>query len=517
MKDSKVEYLVFDEIIRDLVVSIKGRVLLLDELTDEKEIKEQTQEMVNSLKDGIRQLEEAAYQNASAETEIKQLKEQLNNTLELNNILEESAKIQNQTLEELTTQLDEQGKKLSDQEKKLAEEKQVNAKLVNDLRTIANDNTQEAAFNAEIEKLKSDLEKANSEIKQYQQEINTIRKDNFVAISELTECQKQLEAAEDISTRPEYIALKNQLAPFESAQSENKALKLRLLALEHELENHKENVDANSKRELIEANAKIEKLSQELSNTEKLVSILHSKNEQSSTVLEENQKLKDQILDLQIALQSIMKAQEETESKFRGKFALSSEDCVNLYETLSSARSRLEHSLENKDLYKKVCDSIVLFENSNAIHQIATVGHVYNPVVHKVVKTYLYSELPDNTIISEVSSGLTCGEKLIHKARVAIVKSRFVCTDCGNYCKPHEYFCPKCGLELTSPDGAGKRTLVQLPMEPNLILPLIDAFIKQSNVDEARKLLNKLSQEHPGDLEISKRQNLFELAERVKL
>ena len=143
------------------------------------------------------------------------------------------------------------------------------------------------------------------------------------------------------------------------------------------------------------------KLEEELSNTQKIVLMLREKVSQLSETENEKIKLKQQISDLEDTLKTVMKSHEETLNKYKDKFALTSEDCVNVFETLTMAESRLEHSVENKDLYKKVCDTLILFKKTNAIQQILSIGQIFDTDLHRVVKTYKSDLLPDGIIVKK--------------------------------------------------------------------------------------------------------------------
>jgi hypothetical protein len=152
-------------------------------------------------------------------------------------------------------------------------------------------------------------------------------------------------------------------------------------------------------------------------------------------------------------------------------------------------------------------------QKSNAIQRILTVGQIFDPKTHKAIKSFRSEFLPDNTIIFEENPGFVSGTRLIQKALVWVGKSSFVCQECKNPCRGHDFFCPKCGLELTAPDGTSKRDLSLHPTSVDQNLPLLDELIKQNNFKSASALIRHIAREHPDNSEIIKRQNLLTKAE----
>ncbi|HQB83321.1 MAG TPA: hypothetical protein PLR50_07495, partial [Candidatus Rifleibacterium sp.] len=134
--------------------------------------------------------------------------------------------------------------------------------------------------------------------------------------------------------------------------------------------------------------------------------------------------------------------------------------------------------------------------------------------IHKAAKSFKSDFLPDGIIIHEETPGFVSGTRLIQKALVWVAKSLFTCGECNSSCRPHEYFCPRCGLELTAPDGTSKRELPAYPAKIEVNLPLLDELIKQGNLKAAVALANLISRENPGHPELLKRQALLQKAER---
>ncbi|MFA7146751.1 MAG: nucleotide exchange factor GrpE [Candidatus Riflebacteria bacterium] len=502
------KYLVFDEIIRDLLVYLKGQVPLLKNRENSADTVSQIAEITTALRSSVDKLEEASYDNISVEKEVKALNDKITS------LTEQNTKIKND-LTEKSEHLKEALKDVSAKSDELAEEKQLNKKLLKDLDNLKTDldKAKEADSSKDIEILESQLSDVKDTLANSEAKCKKFKEEASAKELELTHVKKLLEESENLENRPEFTALKSQLAEFEKTRAENRDLKVKVSILEQELASNK--VTQESLAEANEVRTHNIKLEEELSNTQKIVLMLREKVSQLSETENEKIKLKQQISDLEDTLKTVMKSHEETLNKYKDKFALTSEDCVNVFEALTMAESRLEHSVENKDLYKKVCDTLILFKKTNAIQQILSIGQIFDTDLHRVVKTYKSDLLPDGIIVKEENPGFICGDRLIQKAKVCISKSKFVCSDCSNLCRPQEFFCPKCGLELTSPDGASKRLLTPLPNDIKIAIPLIDKLVKQGNLKGAKTYLEAVAKEHPANPDIEKRQTLLAMTEKA--
>jgi hypothetical protein len=159
-------------------------------------------------------------------------------------------------------------------------------------------------------------------------------------------------------------------------------------------------------------------------------------------------------------------------------------------------------------------ESIGILEKSNAIQKVFTVGQLFDGKIHKAARSFKSDFLPDGIIIHEESPGFVSGNRIVQKAMVWVAKSLFTCGECNSTCRPHEYFCPKCGLELTAPDGTSKRELPAYPAKIDINIPLLDELIKQGNLKAANALATLISRENPGHQELLKRQSLLQRAEK---
>lgn len=181
------------------------------------------------------------------------------------------------------------------------------------------------------------------------------------------------------------------------------------------------------------------------------------------------------------------------------------QEILFMFELMQNLLEKLPSGSEYKDLRNRTEQALKLLEKSNSLEVIPTLGHAYTEEIHKVVRAFSSSVIDDGTIVSEMSRGFRLRNQILKKPLVWVVKSRFRCTSCSAQCRPQDYFCPKCGLEICAPDGTPKRRLPPLPVTTDLILPLIDSFISQNQIEKAKSLLDQLGQEHPNDPELLKR------------
>ena len=80
-------------------------------------------------------------------------------------------------------------------------------------------------------------------------------------------------------------------------------------------------------------------------------------------VLREKEQLEQRVLDLEATLKSVIKTRDTSSNRSGDKFVFTPEECVFLFETLSTTTSRLVNSLENRDVYMRSKESIGILEN----------------------------------------------------------------------------------------------------------------------------------------------------------
>ena len=511
------KYLAFDDIVRNLLVYLKGQVPSLSAKDSREDVLKQIQSMTFTLRSTIVQLEGAAFHDPRNTEDYQNLEKELRAIMQTNAKLEESLFLEMNKTQELREKAAEHAKALELERS----EKTKLEKLISTLREeieklqnspsvkvevpVADESALEALKN-EIVELETALNKAESTNQQMRQALQNKE-------IELSRSKDALMDAMKLD-KSEISDLKSQLISTEQLKTENATLKKKIAELERDLavlpssEVFRNNIAA--------ADAKIKFLETALASAQEELKNLRS-NMTASTpeaILREKEQLEQRVLDLEATLKSVIKTRDTSSSRSGDKFAFTPEECVFLFETLSTTTSRLVNSLENRDVYMRSKESIGILEKSNAIQKVYTVGQIFDGKIHKAAKSFKSDFLPDGIIIHEETPGFVSGTRLIQKALVWVAKSLFTCGECNSTCRPHEYFCPRCGLELTAPDGTSKRELPAYPAKIEVNLPLLDELIKQGNLKAAVALANLISRENPGHPELLKRQALLQKAER---
>ncbi len=543
----------FDEIVRNLLVYLKGQVPSLNSKDSREDVMRQVQSIAMTLRSTIVQLEGAASSDTRNSDEFQNLQKELSSLKSTNAKLEESLFLEMNKTQDYSEKLTAVKNIQEVSEKQLKQyEEQIN-KLQKDLEILGKQKIQEIQVPTIDESLYQDLKQQIADLE------NALAASNSI----IAELQNQPPAAIDQSVFDE---LKNEIVRLESIVSKDsetiKNLRQALQNKEIELSKNKDIVTEliesgkTAKTALQQQQAELEKavrtnkthleriaeMERELKNlpsldvyqnnmaaTEAKIKYLekalleaqgdNQKLRQSETFRNaaafqnEKQQLEQRIIDLEATLRNVIKSRES--SSRADKFAFTPEECVFLFETLSTTANRLSQSPENRDIHARSCDSIAILEKSNAIQRIPTVGEFLDLKVHKPAKSFKNDFLPDGIIIHEESPGFVSGTRLVQKAVVWVGKSVFNCNECHNICRAHEFFCPKCGLELTAPDGTSKRDLAAHPTFIDLNLHLIDILIKHGNLKAATALTSFISKEHPDNPELAKRKALLLNAENA--
>ncbi|MDN5278814.1 MAG: GrpE [Clostridiales bacterium] len=523
------KHLAFDEIVRNLLVYLKGQIPSLSSKTTKEEILKQVQNITFTLRTTIVQLEGAAYHDprgteeyAHLEKDLEALKQtntkleeslflEMNKTQELNErlfSLNKDLDAKREELEQLTKELENTRKKIEELEKspkEIIKEVQVPVEVPVEVQVPSVDQSQLNELKetiAELETRLSKTDETNNNLKQALQNKEI----------ELTKAKETLVQAMELD-KSEIENLKSRLADADAMTNENTTLRARIGELEAELKSLPS--PEVFKNNIASAEAKISYLESALrESNEALKEFQENDRKRNPEILiQEKEELQQRIIDLEATLRSLINARES--SSKAEKFAFTPEECIFLFETLSTTANRLSLSPENRDIFQKSKDAINILQQSNAIQKVLSVGQIFDPKLHKAVKSYRSEFLPDNTVLYEENPGFISGNRLIQRALVWVGKSSFTCGECKNPCRSHEFFCPKCGLELTAPDGTSKRDLSMHPtdVEPNL--PLLDELIHQNNYKAANALIKHISREHPDNPEITKRQNLLIKAENT--
>ncbi|HNW10317.1 MAG TPA: nucleotide exchange factor GrpE [Candidatus Rifleibacterium sp.] len=511
------KYLAFDDIVRNLLVYLKGQVPSLSAKDSREDVLKQIQSMTFTLRSTIVQLEGAAFHDPRNTEDYQNLEKELQAIKQTNAKLEESLFLEMNKTQELREKAAENAKALELEKSENAKLEKLISSLKEEIEKLQNspaakievpiaDESALEALKNEIVELETALSKAESINQQMRQTLQ----------NKEVELSKSKDALMDAMKldKSEISDLKSQLISTEQLKTENATLKKKIAELERDLavlpssEVFRNNIAA--------ADAKIKFLEAALANAQEDLKNLRG-NMASTTpeaVLREKEQLEQRVLDLEATLKSVIKTRDTSSGRSGDKFVFTPEECVFLFETLSTTTSRLVNSLENRDVYMRSKESIGILEKSNAIQKVYTVGQIFDGKIHKAAKSFKSDFLPDGIIIHEETPGFVSGTRLIQKALVWVAKSLFTCGECNSSCRPHEYFCPRCGLELTAPDGTSKRELPAYPAKIEVNLPLLDELIKQGNLKAAVALANLISRENPGHPELLKRQALLQKAER---
>ncbi len=525
------KYLAFEEIVRNLLVYLKGQIPSLSAKNTKEEVLKQVQNITFTLRTTIVQLEGAAFHDPRGSEEYKDLERELNALKATNTKLEESLFLEMNKTQELSErlfklntdfdtrrqQIEKLEHELEDTRKQLSQAPTQTREIIKEVQVpvevpveVPIEVQVPAADNNLVEELKSEIASLENQLARTGDTTNNLRQALQNKEIELSKAKETLMEAMKMD-KSEIETLKAQLAQIDQTKAENLSLREKIAALEAELASLPS--PEVFKNNIASAEAKISYLESALKeateNLAKYKDTLEKRNPEK--LLSEKEELQQRIIDLEATLRSIINAREN--SSKGEKFSFSPEECIFLFETLTTTANRLSLSPENKDIFQKARDAINILQKSNAIQKVLCVGQIFDSKVHKAVKSFRSEFLPDNCIIFEESPGFVSGNRLIQKALVWVGKSSFICQECKNPCRSHDFFCPKCGLELTAPDGTSKRDLIMHPTTVEVNLSLLDELIRQNNFKAANALIKIITREHPDNPEIIKRQNLLIKAE----
>lgn len=521
--------LAFDDVARNLLVFLKGQVPSLQNKTNKDEIMRQIQSIVFTLRSTIVQLEGATFEGGNGGQDTTELENTIEDLKKENAKLEESLMVERSAVKDLKNQLTD----IRDSMDCFDDEK-FNMQDVLHKQKIDNERLRK-----ENEKFRTEYDKIKTEFYNLQAKFDTTttvpKVDESVVIklkAELTELEstlsesqtkeaslkqalqnKEIEVSKAKDALMEALAnhanLQNQLQSFELVKHENQNLKKQVVDLQNDLkllpskEEYQNNISSMTTKlkflqdSLFESQTELKKAQDQLSA------------ENPNGIAKEKAVLEQKVTSLEATLRNVIAAREADAAKAKNNFIFNPDECIFLFQTLTSTVKRLQESLENKDVYLRSKESIAILEKAKAISKIQTIGQQLDSRVHKVTKAFRADFLPDEMVIHEESAGFVSGQKLIQKAVVWIAKSKFVCTECGKVSKPHELFCPQCGYELTAADGTTKRDMPPFPTTLEVNLPLLDELMKQGNVKASTQLMAIISKVSPNNPEVVKKQAIL--------
>ena len=529
----------FDDVARNLLVFLKGQVPSLTNKSNKDDVLRQVQSIIFTLRSTIVQLEGATYSENFGGQDQSELLNQIDELKKHNAKLEELNIIEKNKVKELSEQLANSTlSEFSDNEREAYEDVLHKQKIDNE--RLRKENIK---FKGEYERYKAEYEKYREEHDKLKAQIEN---DSLIPMVE-----------ESV-----VIKLKAELAELETSYNESKtdvaALRQALQNKEVELNKSKDAIlDAmnHEKTEVERYRTQLEdynvikaenaNLRKEVENLQRDVNLLPSKEEYQNNMtsmatklkfleeslfnsqtelkkaqellsednpnglLKEKATLEQKVANLEETLHNVIAAREADAANAKNNFIFNPDECIFLFETLSSTVRRLQESLENKDIFLRSKESITILEKAKAVSKIQTVGQQLDPRLHKVTKAFIADFLPDEMIIFEESAGFVSGNKLIQKAVVWITKSKFVCSECGKVSKPHEMFCPQCGYELTAADGTSKKDMPAYPTSLEVNLPLLDEMMKQGNVKASTKIMSIISKVSPNNPDVVKKQAIL--------
>ena len=503
------KYQAFEDIVRNLLVFLKGQIPSLMAKENREEIRKQIQSMTFSLRSAIVQLEGAAFQDPRVTEDYQSLEKELHSLKQTNAKLEESLFLEMKKSQELGENLAKLG--INNNQANTTQLEKTIKQLESELES-AKKNAVAGVDSKQLTKLNNEIAHLESQLGKYSEINNQLRQALQNKDIELTKTKGLLTQAIKFDTS-DMATLERKLHELDTLKEENASLKLKMLSGTPQPSQFMPDSEL-FRNNLAAAEAKIKFLeaSLEESRTE-----LEKTREEKATntptaLLQAKEQLERRVIDLEATLKGLIKAKETNASQ--ENFAFTPEECVFLFETLATTSNRLAHSLENRDLYMRSRESITLLEKNNAIQKIPSIGQIFDAKIHKAAKSFKSDCLPDNIIIHEEAPGFISGTRIIQKPLVWVAKSTFYCAECHNLCRPHEFFCPKCGLELTAPDGTSKRDLTAQPASVEANLPLLDELTRQGNIKVATSLLSLVARDNPTNPELIKRQALLQLLEK---
>jgi DNA repair exonuclease SbcCD ATPase subunit len=347
-----VKYLAFDDIVRNLLVFLKGQVPALSAKDSREDVLKQIQSMTFTLRSTIVQLEGAAFQDPRNTEDYQSLDKELQALKQTNAKLEESLFLEMNKTAELREKSAETARQLESEKVESSKNAKILESLRHELENIKNAplpvNTAADAevveeLKAEIAQLEVALAKANETNQHLRQALQNKE-------IELTRSKEALMEAMNLD-KSEISTLKSQLNNVEQMKAENASLRKKISELEQDLavlpssEVFRNNIAA--------ADAKIRFLEAALLNSQNELRTLQENQSSSApeAVMREKEQLEQRVLDLEATLKSVIKSRDTHSAKGVDRFSFTPEECVFLFETISTTANRLATILENRDVF----------------------------------------------------------------------------------------------------------------------------------------------------------------------
>ncbi len=542
----------FDDIVRNLLVFLKGQVPSLQSKHSREDLAHQIQSIVYTLRTSIIQLEGASSSDPRKTPEFQSAIQDLEGIKKTNSRLEESLFLEMDKTQKLAGELEKQSSLLKQRDLHIAELdaalKASTAKSTTSQDTSAAQHLKEKAaleasataalhdaqaaqaeisrLSIDLAQLRLDLDNANHQLKEARSKQSSAEKaapTTSEAVEKAVEASKQLFLLEKQHLHEERSRLLAEIEQLKSqpgsSQEIDRALIKTLQEKVEKLQKAVQSAPAGDAVQNIQAatEARIKMLEKALAEARRQIDTGSAvPADQLEAFTRENRELQQRIIDLEATVRRLTAARGKNlaEPGAGGTNTLRTEEIIMFFEVLTTVVARLARSPENRDLRQKAEEAIALLEKSHAVDPIISLGGIFEEKHHKVVRSYFAPFLEDGTIVNEISRGYRSGDHIIQRAVVWIAKSKFQCTECGSASRPQDNFCPKCGLELCAPDGTTKRRLPMMPTEPEIGIPLLDVLLTRRQTQAAQALLSHLAAanpDHPGLL--NRRQLITQLAD----
>ncbi|HOY67501.1 MAG TPA: hypothetical protein PLP29_11460 [Candidatus Ozemobacteraceae bacterium] len=546
----------FDDIVRNLLVFLKGQVPSLQSKHSREDLAHQIQSIVYTLRTSIIQLEGASTSDPRKTPEYQSAVQEIEGIKKTNTRLEESLFLEMNKTQKLAGELEKQASILQHRDLHIRELEEANKKLQTELEGKAKSTAEpivdqkvveraaaaeqaaeqakrdKAALSDELTRLRLDLDKANHQVDELKKSMATSSGEGptretlekaletakllFEKEREEFASEKARLLSEHSTLLAEFEQLKNQAG---SSQETDRALIATLQDRIEKLQKAVQSAPAGDAVQNIQAatEARIRSLEKALAEARRQIeSGITASPDQVESFTRENRELQQRIIDLEATVRRLSSARGKslTEPGGGGTNTLRTEEILIFFDILTTLVQRLARSPENRDLRQKAEEAIGLLEKTHAIDPIPAVGGIYDEKTHKVVRSYFAPFLDDGIIINEISRGYRSGSHIIQRSVVWIAKSQFKCMECGSASRVQDNFCPKCGLELCAPDGTTKRKLAMLPTDPEIGIPLLDVLLTRRQTQAAQALLSHLAAtnpDHPGLM--NRRQLITQLAD----
>ena len=505
-----------EDILRNLIVFLKGQIPSLQSRHSASEVVHHVQNITSNIRTAISQVEGASSFDPRSSMEYRGLAKELETLKGAYNQLEESLFLEKNKNEQgtgdhgkETTARKEMEKRAGEADRRAFDLSQEVARLQDELKNRpATGTVIDPVVKLGMERSLADAEKKRDVLQKTLQEKETELKEwkSRVMASELA-LSRSISEKIDLETRLSILGkselhLQARIQELqENTHKEIDAQRQKAVSNEFQLLKAKKEVEALMNQETVKnfqasSDAKIKFYEKSVDDLKKLLKEKEQMElqipEQYQNIQREKMRLEQQVIDLEAMVRRLSAERFERTTSGTPGNGLGPEDNVFFFEILTQIISRLPETYEFKELRSKAGEGIALLEKNKVVELIPTVGHVFSDAMHKVVRSYQSGILEDGTIIYEVNRGFRHHDQVVQRALVWIVKSRFRCTSCATMSRPQDNFCPKCGLELCTPDGISKRKLLPLPPTPEICLPLIDSLMDQANILKAEELLNNI-------------------------